>query len=114
MKTTKPETSLTREFSLKYDLSNLISFESTAYRGSVSDVLNRGTSTNAYNEIIDIKQEGLENTFTFRDKNQRLVLTSTFSKSREGSGRPQLRRPEKQFGINYSKNLFQISLGHLI
>ena len=103
MKTTKPETSLTREFSLKYDLSNLISFESTAYRGSVSDVLNRGTSTNAYNEIIDIKQEGLENTFTFRDKNQRLVLTSTFSKSREGSGRPQLRRPEKQFGINYSK-----------
>ena len=48
---------------LKYFFSDEISFETTAYKGSVSDVLNRGTSTNGYNEIIDIKQEGLENNF---------------------------------------------------
>ncbi len=103
MQTTKPETSLTRELSVKYDLSNFISFETTAYKGSVSDVLNRGTATNGYNEIIDIKQEGLENRIVLQDDNQRLILSNTFSKSREGSGRPQLRRPEKQFGVNYSK-----------
>ena len=103
MQTTKPETSLTRELSVKYDLSNFISFETTAYKGSVSDVLNRGTATNGYNEIIDIKQKGLENRIVLQDDNQRLILSNTFSKSREGSGRPQLRRPEKQFGVNYSK-----------
>tara|TARA_B100000963_G_scaffold361749_1_gene399244 strand:- start:4658 stop:6505 length:1848 start_codon:yes stop_codon:yes gene_type:complete len=103
MQTTKPETSLTRELSVKYDLSNFISFETTAYKGAVSDVLNRGTSTNGYNEIIDIKQEGLENRIVLKNDNQRLILSNTFSKSREGSGRPQLRRPEKQFGVNYSK-----------
>ena len=31
------------------------------------------------------------------------TLTNTLSKSREGNGRPQLRRPEKQFGAKYSK-----------
>ena len=34
-----------------------------------------------------------------------LALTSTFSKSREGNGRPQLRRPEKQYGVNYNAKL---------
>ena len=103
MKTTKPETSLTRELSFKYIFSNFISFQSAAYKGSVSDVLNRGTATNGYNEMIDIKQEGLENSLVFKNDDQKLTLTNTFSKSREGNGRPQLRRPEKQFGINYSK-----------
>ena len=58
MKTTKAETSLTRELTTKYNFSDEIFLETTAYKGSVSDVLNRGTSTNTYNEIIDIKQEG--------------------------------------------------------
>ena len=66
MQTTKPETSLTRELSVKYDLSNFISFETTAYKGSVSDVLNRGTANNGYNEIIDIKQKGLENKLFYK------------------------------------------------
>ena len=60
--------------------------------------------------MIDIEQEGLENSFIIKDDTQKLTLSSTFSKSREGNGRPQLRRPEQQFGINYSKvfdtNLF--------
>ena len=110
MKTTKPETSLTRELSVKYNFSDIISFETTAYKGSISDVLNRGTSTNGYNEIIDINQEGLENSLILEDESQKLTLSSSFSKSRESNGRPQLRRPEQQFGINYSKrflsNLF--------
>ena len=111
MKTTKPETSLTRELYVKYNLSDVISLESTAYKGSVSDVLNRGTSTNGYNEIIDIEQEGLENSFILKDDNQRLILSSTLSKSREGNGRPQLRRPEKQFGINYTKKIISNFFG---
>ncbi len=113
MKTTKPETSLTRELSLKYVFSNFISFQSAAYKGSVSDVLNRGTATSGYNEMIDIEQEGLESSLIFKSKKQKLALTNTLSKSREGSGRPQLRRPERQFGVNYSKKLVSKIFGPL-
>ena len=60
MNTTKPEKSLTRDVSLQYNFSDTLSFETTAYKGSISDVLNRGTSTYGYNELIDIKQEGIE------------------------------------------------------
>ena len=62
--------------------SNFISFHSAAYKGSVSDVLNRGTAS-GYNEMIDIEQEGLENSLIFKSKKQKLALTNTLSKSRE-------------------------------
>ena len=105
MLTTKPETSLTRELAAKYNLSDSISFGTTAYRGSVSDVLNRSNNSGGYNETLDIEQEGLESSLTFKNDNQRVSLTNTLSKSSEGNGRPQLRRPEKQYGINYNTKL---------
>ena len=111
MNTTKPEKSLTREFSIKYDFLDNFIFKTAAYKGSVSDVLNRSNSSGGYNELIDIDQEGLESSITFDNQNQKLTLSSNFLKSREGSGRPQLRRPEKQFGIKYSKNMVSSYLG---
>ena len=111
MKTTKAETSLTRELSVKYDFFENMSFTSTFYDSSVSDVLNRSTSTGGYNEIIDIKQKGVENSLNFKNEFQKLSLTSVFSKSREGNGRPQLRRPEQQFGVKYSQKIKSDILG---
>ena len=105
LKTTKPETSLTRELSIKYDLSKNLSLSTTAYDSSVSNVLNRSTSTGGYNEIIDIEQRGLESSINIEGENQKLTISSLFAKSREGNGRPQLRRPEKQFGVNYTKKI---------
>ena len=61
--------------------------------------------------MIDIEQEGLESSLIFKSKKQKLALTNTLSKSREGNGRPQLRRPERQFGINYSKKLISKIFG---
>lgn len=102
MLTTKPEKSLTREISMVYKILENISFESTAYKGSVSDVLNRSDSIGGYNETIDIKQKGLESSLTFQNINGKISLNSSLSKSTEGNGKPQLRRPQKQFGINYN------------
>ena len=111
MKTTKPETSLTREFSLNYDLTDSTSFVTTAYKGQISDVLNRSRTTNGYNEIIDINQKGLESSFIINNKDNKLTLSSIFSKSREADGDPQQRRPEKQFGIKYSKKINSSLIG---
>ena len=111
MKTTKPETSLTRELAIKYDFLDNASFTSTFYDSSVSDVLNRNTSTGGYNELIDIEQKGLENKIKFKNDHQKLSLFSLFSKSREGNGRPQLRRPEQQYGIKYSQKFNPKFLG---
>ena len=105
MLTTKPETSLTRELYAGYNFSDSISFGTTAYKGSVSNVLNRSDNSGGYNETLEIEQEGLESSFTFKIENQKLELTNTLSKSLEGSGRPQLRRPEKQYGVNYNAKL---------
>ena len=105
MLTTKPETSLTRELYAGYAFSDSISFGTTAYRGSVSDVLNRSNNSGGYNETLQIEQEGLESSFKFEINNQKLELTNILSKSLEGSGRPQLRRPEKQYGVNYNAKL---------
>ena len=111
MNTTKPETSLTRELTTRFSFSDNIFFETTAYKGSVSNVLNRDTSTFGYNETIDINQEGLENTFVINGQKQKIALSGIFSKSREGSGRPQLRRPEKQYSIKFSKEFIPSLLG---
>ena len=113
MKTTKAETSQTKEISAKFEISDHISFNSTAYKGIISDVLNRSTSTGGYNEIIDIKQEGLENSLIFSDNDHKVILSSTLSKSTEDDGTPQLRRPEKQFGVKYSKKFASSILGPL-
>ena len=105
MKTTKPETSLTRELTIEYDFLDNATFISTFYDSSISNVLNRSTSKGGYNELIDIEQRGVENNLNFKNESQNLTLTSVFSKSREGNVRPQLRRPEQQFGIKYSQKL---------
>ena len=47
----------------------------------------------------------------FKNEFQKLSLTSVFSKSREGNGRPQLRRPEQQFGVKYSQKIKSDILG---
>ena len=101
MKTTKPETSLTRELSAKYNFSKNI-FETTAYKGFVSDVLNRSTSTGGYNELIDIKQEGLENNFSFKNKNQKISFIIHFLKAEKVMEGHTLKTRNK-YGVNYKK-----------
>ena len=48
---------------------------------------------------------------TFKDDNQSIALSSTLSKSSESSGRPQLRRPEEQYAVNYSTKLNSTLVG---
>ena len=54
MKTTKPETSLSREFTATYNFSENILLEATAYKSSVLQLLM--LSSGGYIEMIDVEQ----------------------------------------------------------
>ena len=107
-----PEKSETNELSLKYNILENLSFNSTAYR---SKVYNQIESNAAYskheNELININQEGLENELSFNANNQRLSIYSVFSKSRKTNGDVQSRRPDLSYGANYSKKILLSSVG---
>ena len=106
------EKSETNEFSLKLNIFDNLSFNSTAYR---SKVYNQIESNSAYskheNEVIDINQEGIESEIVFTRNNEILSLYNIFSKSRKTNGQAQSRRPDLSYGMNFSKKNLQSPIG---
>ena len=102
----KPEKSETNELSVKYNILENLSFNSTAYRSKVYDQIESNAAYSKHeNELININQEGLENELTFDGNEQRFSIFNTFSKSRKTNGQTQNRRPDLSYGVNYSKKL---------
>jgi vitamin B12 transporter len=107
-----PEKSETNELSVKYNILEKLSFNSTAYRSKVYDQIeSNATYSKHENELIDINQEGLENELTFDGNGQRFSIFNTFSKSRKTNGQTQNRRPDLSYGVNYSKKLSLSQVG---
>jgi vitamin B12 transporter len=99
-----PEKSETNELSVKYNILENLSFNSTAYRSKVYDQIESNAAYSKHeNELIDINQEGLENELIFNGNRQRFSIFNIFSKSRKTNGQAQSRRPDLSYGINYSK-----------
>ena len=108
----KPEKSETNELSVKYNILENLSFNSTAYRTKVYDQIESNAAYSKHeNELIDINQEGLENELSFIGNNQRLSIFNIFSKSRKTNGQAQSRRPDLSYGANYSKKILLNSVG---
>ena len=108
----KPEKSETNELSVKYNILENLSFNSTAYRAKVYDQIESNAAyTKHENELIDINQEGLENELLFNGNNQSLSIFNIFSKSRKLNGQAQSRRPDLSYGANYSKKILLSSVG---
>ena len=108
----KPEKSETNELSVKYNILENLSFNSTAYRTKVYDQIESNAAYSKHeNELIDINQEGLENELSFNGNNQRLSIFNIFSKSRKTNGQAQSRRPDLSYGANYSKKILLSSVG---
>ena len=108
----KPEKSETNELSVKYNILENLSFNSTAYRTKVYDQIESNAAYSKHeNELIDINQEGLENELSFNGNNQRLSIFNIFSKSRKINGQAQNRRPDLSYGANYSKKILLSSVG---
>ena len=107
-----PEKSETNELSLKYNILENLSFNSTIYRSKVYDQIESNAAYSKHeNQLIDINQEGLENELLFNTNNQRLSIYSVFSKSRKINGSAQSRRPDLSYGTNYSKKVLLSPVG---
>ena len=106
-----PEKSETNELSSAYNFSDNAAFKITAYQSSIIDYLDDKADWSGYeNKTTDLEQEGLEMGFSFKDKDQTLTLSNIFSSSKKTDGRSQSRRPDRTYGLNYTKkfrsNLF--------
>ena len=108
----KPEKSETNELSLKYNITENLSFNSTAYKSKVFDQIESNAAYSKHeNELIDINQEGLENELLFKMSDQTFSIFNNFSKSRKNNGQAQNRRPDLSYGANYLKKFSSITLG---
>ena len=108
----KPEKSKTSELSLDYNISEKITFNTTAYKSKIFDQIESNSAyTKHENEKIAILQEGLENNLSLNNNNQSLSIFSNFSKSRKINGQAQSRRPDLTYGTKYKKTINQSLIG---
>ena len=104
----KPEKSVTNEISLKLKLKQNIDFSSTFFKSNINN--NIEYINNKYqndNDDIDLNQNGVDFLLEVKEKNTRLKFYSSFLSSKKENGADQLRRPKKNYGINYFKKVYE-------
>ena len=93
-----PSKSKTNELFAEYNYSDNISFNSTAYRTTISNRI-----SGSKNLTSDTNQEGIESELNFGGEDQNISFVSHFAKSRTATGGPNSRRPDLSYGVDYSK-----------
>ena len=104
----KPEKSVTNEIGLKLNLRQNINFSSTFFKSNINN--NIEYINNKYqndNDDIDLNQNGVDFLLEVKEKNTRLKFYSSFLSSKKENGADQLRRPKKNYGINYFKKVYE-------
>ena len=110
-----PERSKTNEFTINYNHSENILFKSTAYKTKIFDRIESNAAYSKHENMkTDIKQEGLENTVSFRNNEHTFSLFNHFSKSRKDNGQAQNRRPDLSYGANYSAKVKNSPIGEFM
>ena len=111
----KPEKSNTNEFFTRYNFSDNIFIQTTAYRSSIKDALLYDSSFNGgsgyTNTAQDLKQDGLETAFALKGEDQTIYLFNTISSSKKKDGSHQLNRPDLTYGANYTKKFVTDLIG---
>ena len=108
----KAEKSKTNEIFGSYDLFNNLTLKSTAYRATFLDRLEYNSGfTATENKQIDLSNEGLESELIYEGQNQKFSTFATFSKSKTEKGVSQQRRPDLNYGANFSKKFINSAVG---
>ena len=108
----KAEKSRTNEIFGSYDLFDNLILKSTAYRVTFLDRLEFNSGfTATENKQIDLSNEGLESELIYEGQNQKFSTFTTFSKSKTEKGESQQRRPDLNYGANFSKKFINSAVG---
>ena len=108
----KAEKSKTNEIFGSYDLFDNLTLKSTAYRTTFLDRLEFNSGfTATENKQIDLSNEGLESELIYEGQNQKFSTFTTFSKSKTEKGASQQRRPDLNYGANFSKKFINSVVG---
>ena len=110
----KPEKSNTYEIYSKILFNENIDLSLRAFRANIQN--NIEYLNNKYqndNDNIDLNQSGFNNQLNLRFKNSSLNIFSSFLSSKKESSADQLRRPEKNYGLNFSKMINSNFFGNL-
>ena len=108
----KAEKSRTNEIFGSYDLFDNLILKSTAYRVTFLDRLEFNSGfTATENKQIDLSNEGLESELIYEGQNQKFSTFATFSKSKTEKGVSQQRRPDLNYGANFSKKFINSAVG---
>ena len=110
----KPEKSNTYEIYSNLVLSNNANLSMRAFKSNIKN--NIEYINNKYQndtDEVDLNQSGISNNLNIKLKDARLNLFSSFLSSKKENGSDQLRRPEKNYGINFSKIIGNSLFGDL-
>ena len=113
-KNLKPEKSNTYEIYSNLVLSNNANFSIIAFKSNIKN--NIEYINNKYQndtDEVDLNQSGISNNLNIKLKDAKLKLFSSFLSSKKENGSDQLRRPEKNYGINFSKIIGNSLFGDL-
>ena len=108
-----PEKSNTYEIYNKINFNDSISLNFTIFKSNIKN--NIEYINNKYvndSDNIDLNQSGMNSEFTFKNLNKNFKIFSSFLSSKKENGSDQLRRPEKNYGMNYSQEINSTLLGN--
>ena len=107
-----PEKSNTYEIYNKINFNDNIGLNFTIFKSNIKN--NIEYKNNKYvndNDNIDLNQSGMNSEFTFKNVNRNFKIYSSLLSSKKENGSDQLRRPEKNYGINYSQKIRNTLVG---
>ena len=100
----KPEKSNTYEIYSNYYINENIDFLIRAFKSNIKN--NIEYINNQYqndDDNVDLNQSGINNEINFKSQNHSIKLFSSFLSTKKENKSDQLRRPEKNYGLNFSK-----------
>ncbi len=110
----KPEKSNTYEIYSNITINKNLNLTLRAFRANIQN--NIEYISNKYqndSDNIDLNQSGFNNQLNFKLKNTSINFFSSFLSSKKENRADQLRRPEKNYGLNFSKKIDSSFLGIL-
>ena len=110
----KAEKSNTLELYSNLNINNYINTSIRAFRSNIKN--NIEYVNNKYindTDNVDLNQSGVNLNLNLNSKNMNFKIFSSFLSSKKENGSDQLRRPEKTYGVNFSKKIETNYLGDL-